>query len=79
MLVYLSKMARQKTWTAVLQCFACNRLFTVTGLTADKIGVVAWTPCAHCGAKPPTQHAGIRSEMHRSVDLREETGKDVKS
>ena len=67
--------SRVKTWTAVLQCFACNRLFTLTGLTADKIGFVAWEPCPHCSACPPTRHAGIRSEMHRSVDLREETGK----
>jgi hypothetical protein len=66
---------RQKTWTAVLQCYACNRLFTLTGLTADKVGFVAWEPCPHCRAHPPTRHAGIRSEMHRSVDLREETAK----
>jgi len=66
--------SRQKTWTSVLQCYACNRLFTLTKLTADKIGTVAWSPCPHCGAKPPTQHAGIRSEMHRSVGLREDSG-----
>jgi hypothetical protein len=69
---------RQKTWTAVLQCFACNRLFTLTGLTADKIGFVAWEPCPHCSASPPTRHAGIRSEMHRSVDLREEEAEKKK-
>ena len=68
--------ARQKTWTAVLQCYACNRLFTLTGLTADKIGFIALSACPHCLAQPPSRHAGIRSEMHRHVDLREETGKE---
>ncbi len=67
---------RQKTWTAVLQCYACNRLFTLTSLTADKIGFIALSACPHCSAQPPSQHAGIRSEMHRHVDLREETDKE---
>jgi hypothetical protein len=63
-----------KIWQAVLQCYACNRVFTLSGLLTDQLSDLQTTSlCLHCRAKPiliPGEPS--KSKLHHLVDLREE-------
>ena len=67
-------MSARKIWQAVLQCYACNRIFTLSGLLTDQLSELPITSlCPHCQAKPlfiPQEPA--KSQLHHLVNLREE-------
>ncbi|MGH7767605.1 MAG: hypothetical protein ACREQP_09140 [Candidatus Binatia bacterium] len=67
-------MPAQKMWQAVLQCYACNRIFTLSGLLTDQLSDLQLTSlCPHCRAKPILVAGALaNSKLHRLVDLRED-------
>ncbi|HEY3306220.1 MAG TPA: hypothetical protein VGL70_22085 [Candidatus Binatia bacterium] len=67
-------MPSQKIWQAVLQCYDCNRIFTLSGLLTDQLSDLQLSPlCPHCKAKPILDPGGpSKSKLHHLVDLREE-------
>ena len=68
---------RQKSWTVVLRCCACQRRFSVGKITIDRLALAPQvTPCAHCGAQPdPT----TSMKVHHIMDLREDTNRTDRS
>jgi rRNA maturation endonuclease Nob1 len=64
---------RQKSWTVVLRCYACQRRFSVGKITLDRLALAPQaTPCAHCGAQPD---ATTWMKVHHIMDLREDTNR----
>ncbi|MGH7769818.1 MAG: hypothetical protein ACREQP_20410 [Candidatus Binatia bacterium] len=62
-----------KAWTAILRCRVCDRLFTLSGIPLDRIGIVNTdAQCPHCGAKSifvSGENWEKESELHTIVDL----------
>ncbi|HEY3305741.1 MAG TPA: hypothetical protein VGL70_19620 [Candidatus Binatia bacterium] len=67
-----------RIWKAVLQCHACTRIFTLTGLLTDQINDLQSTRiCPHCAARPiVVPGPPSNSKLHRLIDLREEPRKN---
>src|ERR1043166_4971058 len=64
---------RQKSWTVVLRCYACQRRFSVGKITLDRLALAPQvTPCTHCGAQPD---ATTWMKGHHIMDLREDTNR----
>src|SRR3954464_3487872 len=64
---------REKTWTVVLRCHACNRRFAVANVTIDRLALAPQvTHCVHCGAQPRLAEAGNgESRLHVIIDMRQ--------
>jgi len=64
---------RQKSWTVVLRCYACQRRFSVGKITLDRLALAPQiTPCAHCGAQSDVTTS---MKVHHIMDLREDTNR----
>jgi hypothetical protein len=63
----------KKVWSAVLRCRVCSRLFTLTGIPLDKIGIINTdSQCPYCGTKSifvPGENWEKESQLHTIVDL----------
>ncbi|HEY1371508.1 MAG TPA: hypothetical protein VGH50_03500 [Candidatus Binatia bacterium] len=61
---------RQKCWTVVLRCYACNRRFAVAHVPLDRLALAPQVMrCLHCDAQP---RLGRDGRLHRIIDLRQE-------
>jgi hypothetical protein len=62
---------RQKTWTVVLRCRACQRRFAIKRVPIDRLALAPQVMhCTFCGAQPHLSPDG--RELHHIIDMREE-------
>jgi len=65
---------RQKTWTVVLRCRACQRRFAVKSVPIDRLALAPQVMhCVYCGAQPHLSGDGASGQFHKIIDMREET------
>jgi hypothetical protein len=66
----------EKTWTVVLRCRECSRLFTLPKIPTDRIGMIHNdASCPHCAAKSifvPGPNWEKESKLHQIADLIQE-------
>ncbi|HTM09847.1 MAG TPA: hypothetical protein VL754_15790 [Verrucomicrobiae bacterium] len=67
---------RQKTWTVVLRCRACQRRFAVKRVTLDRLALAPQVlHCVFCGAQPHLS-SDTPAALHQIVDMREDVERE---
>jgi hypothetical protein len=65
---------RQKTWTVILRCRACQRRFAVRSVPIDRLALAPQVMhCAFCGAQPHLSGDGGPGALHKIIDMWEES------
>lgn len=67
---------RQKTWTVVLRCRACQRRFAVKCVPLDRLALAPQVlHCVFCGAQPHLS-PNTPAALHQIVDMREDVERE---